>query len=220
MYACLDTETSMYSKDSKGKPTSNFMTDKILTIGLKYPNQEVIGLAQDHMPKGWLDGVTVLIIFHANFDLKFIWGNEELQEAFKRGLRVFDPQLVEYVLTGQQHKYPALRDIAVNKYGCKPRIKHIEGKLTQNVSIEELLIDVKNDALDLEQIALQQLKLVKDSGKYELIKARHDGLLALVECEVNGMMIDRIKFEKNKAELELDIANTQIEFYDLIGKYV
>lgn len=217
-YAVLDLETTMSEKGPKGK--SDPFYDRILTIGLKYyarvypntSNSDINGigwmnktthaLAQDYMPEGWLDGIDLIIGHNLAFDLQFIWRNDELQQFFIRGGRIWDTQLVEYILSGQRHKYPALRDIAVNKYGCAERVKHIEGRNTEEVPIELLLEDVQNDVLDTEQVALQQLKLVKQEGMLGLIYTQMDARLATIEMEFNGFKVSNETLEANQKELE------------------
>ena len=207
MFVVLDLETSM---TSKGIHTSDPFFDKILTIGLKYqgggkdPSEYFLeSLAQDYVPEGWLEGVDLIILHNAAFDLKFIWRNDELQDFFRKGGRIWDTQLVEYILSGQRHKYPALRDIAVHKYRCLERIKHIEGRLTQDVPIELLLEDVRNDVLDTEAVALQQLKIAKQEGVMGLILTQMDARLATIEMEFNGFKVDSDILRKNQEALEV-----------------
>lgn len=121
---------------------------------------------------------------------------------------VYDTQLAQFLLSGQLHKYPALRDCAVNLYGLPEREKLLEkykiGKTldTTKIPIEELEIDVKNDALDTEGIALKQVKLLKQKQMYDLAKTQFESLLATTEMEFNGMFINRDILEKNKQNLQ------------------
>lgn len=74
----------------------------------------------------FLDNTDIIVGHNIKFDLLYLWKLPKLQEWLSRGGRIWDTQLAEYMLSGQQHKYPALRDIAVNKYGCKEREKRME----------------------------------------------------------------------------------------------
>lgn len=231
MYVVLDLETSMLLK---GVHTSDPFFDKILTIGLKYqkaigsgqfdrelpPNeyiQDTFALAQDYMPERWLDGVDLLIGHNLAFDLKFIWRNDELQDFFARGGRIWCTQLVEYILSGQRHKYPGLRDIAISKYGRMERIKNLEGRLTQDMPIELLLEDVRNDVLDTEAVALQQAKIAKKEGMLGLILTQMDARLATIEMEYNGFKVDKEVLEQNQKELEAKLKPLS-EQIDLIAQ--
>lgn len=215
-----------------------------------------------------LANIDIIIGHNLTFDLLYLWQYKELQDFFKRGGRVWDTMITEYILTGQEHTYPGLRDIAVNKYGCPPRDKLMEEywdkdtikvldwsskkilytfpknttneeiakfldnkKVSHSVDIihgsidtkdiprELVLEDVKNDVLDTERVALHQLKIARKNGQYELIRARMDGLLAQIECEYNGMYIDRQKFLHNKETLEFELQIVKSKLEELVGKY-
>lgn len=226
-YVVLDLETSMRQRDERGKSGSDPLKgDVILTIGLKYrgggknPSEHFLqALSQDYMPKGWLQGIDLIIAHNACFDLKFIWRNDELQDFFKNGGRIWDTQLVEYILSGQRHKYPALRDIATNKYGCAERIKHIEGRNTEEVPIELLLEDVRNDVLDTEVIALAQAKQAKKEGMMGLLKTQMDARLCTIEMEINGFQVDKEILQANQKELEEQLNPLLEEIAGLAKKY-
>ncbi len=221
MYLVLDLETSCEEKHGrKGSPFFN----RILCIGLKYQGIEAKGLNQDYMPKGWLDKVNVLIGHNIKYDLLYLWKNEELQNAFKRGLRIWDTQLCEYMLSGQQHKYPALRDIAVRKYGCKNRVKHIEqgfeqGLDTTQIDIKLLLEDVTNDVLDTESVAITQLKLTKKEEMYTLVCAQMEGLLATTEMEFNGMYVNKDILFLNKLDLQEELHKNKVSLNTIVRLY-
>ncbi len=220
MYLIVDLETSMhggYKKDS------NPFIDEVLCHGLLYQNKTLV--TETSKPKeGWLKDVTILIGHNIKFDLMFLWNDEKLQHGFKNGLKIWDTQLAEYILSGQEHKYPALRDIAVNKYGQAPRIKNIEvskkdGVLTHNMPIEALLTDVRNDVIDTEAIALQQVKKAKANGMYNLIVTQMDSLLATTEMEMNGLYINEERLTRHHEILQARLDNTNSELADIISKH-
>lgn len=239
MYLTLDLETS--SKEAYGKK-ANYTCNKILCIGLKYqkkigtgqfdrsfpePNEyieDLFALEGDVFPNGWLKDVTIIILHNAAFDLKFIWRLEELQEFFKRGGRIWDTAAAEFIISKQQHKFPKLRDIAVNKYGCEFREKNIEkffesGLDTTDADIELLLEDVKNDVMDTEAVALQQLKISKEQGTFNLIAARMDSLLATIEMEYNGIPVNYNVFYKNKKLLTDELESCKVELQEYVNRY-
>lgn len=218
-YVILDTETTMLQVNAKGKHYSDpLLGDTILTIGLKYKDR-LESYTQDYMPKGWLEGIDLIIGHNLSFDLKFIWRNDELQAFFRRGGRIWDTQLVEYILSGQRHKYPALRDIAVNKYSRPERVKHIEGRLTQETPIELLLEDVRNDVLDTEAIALAQARIAKEEGMTGLIQSQMDGRLCTIEEEYNGFKVNQDLMQKNSDEIEEKLIPLHEEIEELGRKY-
>jgi len=234
MYLVFDAETTM--RGGFGRDSNPFI-DKILCTGYKYQKPKLLGYnaidallgnyqptdlfstKQDYPLPGFLNDVDTLIGHNIKFDLLFIWRSHELQNYLKRGGRIWDTQLAEYLLSGQRHKYPALRDIAVNRYGCRERVKHLEGKNTEEVPIELLLEDVRNDVLDTEAVALQQAKLTKEKQMHALCKTQMEGLLATTEMEFNGMYIDKQKLLENKAVLQNEYDNALRELMLLVNKH-
>lgn len=215
-YLVLDLETT--SKTVK-KRKGNFIYNTILCSGYKYQNKEAYSSDKDYITKGFLSDVNRIIGHNIKYDLLHIWRNEELQSYFKTGGQVWDTQLTEYILSGQLFKYPGLRSIAVDRYGCKERSKNLEaykiGKDldTTLIPIEELLEDVQGDVLDTEQVALGQLKLCKENGMMHLVKAQMDAILATTEMEFNGMYINKKILQANKEHFVslLEEANKNIQ---------
>lgn len=221
MYVVFDMETS--SKE-KYKRKANPFYNRILCIGLKYQGKEAVGLSQDYMPRGWLEGVTVIIGHNISFDLSYIWRDEELQEFFRSGGRVWDTASAEFIISKQEHKFPKLRDIATQKYGCPERVKNIEklfesGLETTDGDISLLLEDVKNDVLDTEAVALQQVKISKQQGTFNLIQARMDSLLATIEMSHSGVKVDLEVLLKNRNQLTEELEKCKLELNKLVEKY-
>ncbi len=232
-FVTLDLETS--SKEMYGRKANNFY-NKILCIGLKYqkptynikgtlwPAETLYGLPQDYLPQGVFKDVDLIIGHNINFDLLYLWRDPQLQDFFKRGGRIWCTAAAEFIISKQQHKFPKLRDIAVQKYGCKERVKNIEklfesGLDTTDGDIELLLEDVKNDVIDTEQVALQQAKIAKQQGTFNLIVARMDSLLATCEMQHTGVLIDRQKLQENKLKLQNELDKCELELNDMIQKY-
>lgn len=223
MYVILDLETTSEVRYSR---VASPFYNHILAVGLKYQGEEKPRTYyQDHMPKDWLKDVNMIVAHNAKFDLMYLWHLQELQEYFKNGGKVWCTQLAEFMLSGQKHKYPALRDIAVNMYGCPERTKHIEkyklGKFIGMLAVpkEEVLIDVGNDCLDTEQVVKGQVTRAKKLNMYNLIKAEMDALLATTEMEINGFKVDLAVLQRNRAELQAKRDNSNKELMKSVEKY-
>ena len=220
-FVTLDLETS--SKEMYSRKANSFY-NKILCVGLKYKDKEATGLPQDYLPKDVFKDVNLIIGHNLSFDMMYLWRDEQLQEFFKRGGRIWDTAAAEFIISKQQHKFPKLRDIAVQKYGCKERVKNIEklfesGLETTDGDIELLLEDVKNDVLDTEQVALQQVKIAKEQGTFNLVVARMDSLLATCEMSYNGILVDKQTLTENRTKLQLELDECKVELDQLVQKY-
>lgn len=207
-YVVLDLET--ITKEHLGR-TASFLVNDIVAVGFKHQNEKQ---ARSYYKSGVefqeIKFINVLVGHNIKFDLLYLWKYEEFQDYLARGGKIWCTQLAEYILSGQQHKYPALRDIAVNKYGCKEREKVMEkywdqGICTSQIPEELVRYDVENDVLDTEKVMLGQIKLLKKDGMFNLALEMMEGLLATTEMEYNGIYINQEIMNKNQQTLEKEL---------------
>lgn len=183
---------------------------------------------QEVLQEKWLNRVDLLVGHNIKFDLLYTWKYKYFQDWLKVGGQIFDTSVAEYMITGQQHKYPKLRDIAVNKYGCPKRIKHLDNLLFENKNSqyklvselpEELVLeDVRNDVIDTEQVFLQQLEIMERMKILPLFKGEMDALLATTEMEWNGIYCNRRVLEEHETKLEQRVQHLKHQLLEKVGK--
>jgi DNA polymerase I-like protein with 3'-5' exonuclease and polymerase domains len=128
-YVVLDTETG--AEEFLGRKGS-FWVNPVIALGLKPYDQDASAHYYNFTPTDsdiipFIAPYNVLVAFNAKFDLLHLWKHESLQEWLKdQNNKIYDPQYVEYILSGQNYTYPSLRDTAVNRYGLAERTKWIE----------------------------------------------------------------------------------------------
>ncbi len=140
-YVVLDLETT--TKEIF-KRKGNFLFNEIIAASCKTLESHYTYYHTDNLLNNifkCLNKVDVIVGHNIKYDLLYLWKYPELQEFFKRGGKIWDTQLAEYILTGQQAKFSALRDLAVNTYGCKEREKYMENYWEKNL-MEWLLIEI------------------------------------------------------------------------------
>lgn len=212
MYIVLDLETT--TRKEHGRKANPFY-NKIVGVGYKCSAGEIAHAAIENKPyEGCFNQPKCLIGFNFKFDMLYLWENKEFQDYLKRGGKVFCCQIAEYTLTGQQHKFPALRDVAVNRYGCKPRKKQMEEYWDKGIDTSEIpkdlvLEDVKQDVLDTEQVYLKQVKQARKQGMLTLINLQMPALLACTEFEFNGMYVNKEIMTKNKKVLQTQLTEVK-----------
>lgn len=168
--------------------------------------------------------ITTMIGFNFKFDLLHLWKFEGIQDWLKAGGKVFDCQYAEYLLSGQQKKYPALRDTCVNGYGIEERDKYMEaywekGFLTHQIPKEIVFKDVMNDVQDTEKLAFKQVEKAKNLGMWELLQSQMDAVLATTEMEYNGIYVNKEILERNKQELQQQLDEVDRELNELCKDY-
>lgn len=224
-YCVLDLETgTKTSYGRKGNPWLN----NIVAVGWKR-NDMPIPNSCYYTDFGFpnlsiIKSTDILIGHNIKFDLLYLWKDSSIQTLLKQGLKIWDTQLVEYMLTGQQVKYASLRDIAVNKYNCPVREKLMEEywakKIdTKDIPKEVVLLDVMNDVKDTESIYLQQVVKADALHMTTLINLIMDSLLATTEMEYNGIYIDKQIIHENQHMLEQQTLAVAAESKDIITKY-
>ncbi len=235
-YICLDLETT--TKTSHKRTANPLDSDnKIIAIGSKLPGEEAhaeyVNYTVYDPDYGYGPGVQdfetrqeIIVGHNIKFDLLYLWKYKGVQKFIKEGGKIWDTQLAEYYLTGQQTRWYdcSLRNLAVNKYGCQERQKKMEeywdkGIDTSEIPKELVLEDVLNDVLDTEQIYLQQLEEAQKLNMLPLLKTVMNELLTTTEIEYNGMYIDRQIFDKNKGQLEQELIKAEEEFIKLVKGY-
>lgn len=171
-YIALDIENN--SSNQYGRKAGNFLFDPIVAIGLCNEKETRSEYIYPNKIKELKIDEDVIVGFNIKHDLLFLWHLDSLQHFFKRGGRIWDCQYAEYVLSGHQHKYPALRDIAVSKYGCKERQKHIDNLLFKRDNLKDTGLwtfyeDLFASYKALFSIALNDIKQVSDIP-YQLVQ--------------------------------------------------
>lgn len=229
-YLVLDLETGC--KEQYGRKGNPFI-NKIAAVGFVVQGEEVRAIdlracSSDDTINGhlndWLFNIKVLVGHNIKFDLLYLWKYEAFQKWLSSGGKIWDTQLAEYMLSGQTHKYPALRDIAVNKYECVEREKLMEtywdrGIDTFDIPIEFVLQDVLNDVLDTQHVLLQQVALSKKEDMYDLIREEMEGLLATTEMEYNGVYVNKEIFNNNKNNVIYQIDEITQELRVLVERH-
>jgi DNA polymerase I-like protein with 3'-5' exonuclease and polymerase domains len=223
MYLVLDLETTISSLYNK---CPNPYFQRILCYGFKEEHKNFPdAFSDDKLGERFTALNPSLVIGHnLKYDLLHIWKEDWCQKWLLDGGKIWDTQLVEYILTGQQAKYSALRKLAVEKYNRKERPKNLEDGLAakmkmEDMPIEWLLDDVTNDVADTEAIYLKQLETARDQKQLTLIHNHMDALLATTEMQVNGMYVNQEILQTNKANLEAQLDVLRESIGELIKPY-
>lgn len=208
----LDVETTIHAN---GNPFSE--RNKLCYVGLNYNNvSSLFDIEYSGNPyreqlnsiQNVLDNDAILVGFNIKFDLHWIrkYGINFMDK------RVWDCQLVHFILTNQQNPYPSLNGVAEH-YGLGSKLDVVATEYWGN-GIDT--IDVPKDIL--EQYLEQDLILTKQvfEKQYEevmslpierqrLISLHNQDLLVLEEMEYNGILFDEDRSLELGALLEKEV---------------
>lgn len=223
-YCCLDLECGTTEKFGR---VSHFMYNDIIAIGTKcshisephvtylYPNAlQDLDIKED-----------ILVMHNAKYDMLYIWSNPGFQRFLAHGGKVFCTMLAEYYLSGQELRFPGLRETA-ERYGCKAREKRMEpywerGVDTMDIPKDVVLNDLYWDVMDTEQVYLSQLSRLQQVTPQmsRLLEVQNNLILATTEMEYNGMYVNKQVLLDNMATLESELTEKTQRLAGVVKKY-
>jgi DNA polymerase I-like protein with 3'-5' exonuclease and polymerase domains len=220
MITTFDCETSV---SNKGNPfdTSNklcyagFKTgSSIKLFDVEYSDAPCDALGMQEI----LNNTTLLVAFNAKFDLHWI-KNYGLNFST---LRVWDCQLVHFILSNQKDTYPSLNDVAAY-YGLGTKLDvvasqywdmGIDTPLIPKQILEEYLI---GDLELTEQVYYKQVEELEQRPHLKrLVSLHNQDLKVLQEMEYNGLLYDHVKSEELANAIDKDIQELDL----LLASYV
>jgi DNA polymerase I-like protein with 3'-5' exonuclease and polymerase domains len=165
-----------------------------------------------------VDACDLIIGFNLKFDLHWI-RRYGIHYSTKR---VWDCQLVHFILTGQSQSYPSLNGVAAY-YGLDSKLDVVSTEYWKNgIDTPDVPEDILRDYLqkDLElthQVYLKQLKEVKASSPQlqRLISLHNQDLTVLEEMEYNGLLFD----EDHSNELAKNLTEQIKTLDDILFEY-
>jgi DNA polymerase I-like protein with 3'-5' exonuclease and polymerase domains len=207
-YLVVDVETTI---SNKGNPFDR--TNKLCYIGT---NNALYEIEYSNTPyKNSLDeiqnqisSVETLVGFNIKFDLHWL-KKYHLDFSSKR---IWDCQLVHFILTGQVDPFPSLNKVC-EYYGLESKLNVVSEEYwknkidTPNIPKELLEEYLSQDIKLTEQVYLKQLEQLETVPHLKkLISLHNQDLLVLQEMEFNGLLYDVNKSveEGTKLNAELD----------------
>lgn len=217
----LDVETTI---SNKGNPFDE--SNKLCYVGLRSNTMSSVHpIEYSDQPYGTelrsiqstIDDSELLIGFNIKFDLHWI---RRYGITFNTK-RIWDCQLVHFILTGQTASYPSLNGVAAYyDLGSKLDVVSTEywknGIDTPDIP-EEILVDYLRGDLDLTyQVYLKQLEEVEKASPQlkRLISLHNQDLLVLEEMEYNGLVFDEVKCTELGEELTVQIKRLDDILFD------
>lgn len=214
-YLILDVETTT---SNKGNPFDE--TNKLCYVGLKGNpsfDRNLYDIEYSDTPYTYelleiqnaIQDSKLLVGFNIKFDLH--WLKRYLVDF--SNVRIWDCQLVHFILTGQENSYPSLNDVA-QYYGFDLKLDVVSEQYWKN-GIDtkdiprEILEEYLQGDLDLtEKVYLAQLEDVSKCSKQmqRLISLHNQDLIVLQEMEYNGLLFNTQEANRLAEETKTHIA--------------
>jgi DNA polymerase I-like protein with 3'-5' exonuclease and polymerase domains len=172
-----------------------------------------------------LDECAIMVCHNAAFEIKwFLSKYREVFERFiKKGGRVLDTAMAEYLLSHQTELYPSLDETAP-KYGGTHKIDGVkilwqQGALTSEIDRDLLIEYLAGPSGDIDNTGIAfygQMQRLNEAGMWRMFLERCDSVLAFAYCEWFGLFVNKDVAEKNRVEQEAEIARMTVELEKLL----
>ena len=207
----LDVETTI---SNKGNPFDE--TNKLCYVGLLDTSHNLFSIEYNDQPykkhleeiQSRITNAEVLVGFNLKFDLHWLrkYGINFM------GKRLWDCQLVHFILTGQQYPYPSLNSVSAY-YNLGSKLDVVATEYWSNkIDTPNIPADILEEYL-LGDLQLTQKVYEKQQEEFalctkpmqRLISLHNQDLMVLQEMEYNGLIFDETKSTELGKELQTQI---------------
>ena len=207
----LDVETTI---SNKGNPFDK--TNKLCYVGLLDTSHNLFSIEYNDQPykkhleeiQSRITNAEVLVGFNLKFDLHWLrkYGINFM------GKRLWDCQLVHFILTGQQYPYPSLNSVSAY-YNLGSKLDVVATEYWSNkIDTPNIPADILEEYL-LGDLQLTQKVYEKQQEEFalctkpmqRLISLHNQDLMVLQEMEYNGLIFDETKSTELGKELQTQI---------------
>lgn len=195
----LDLETTIRNTIGKNKASSFCPDNKLVCIGLKKLDKDphVIDPSAIADFTKWMESQGSVLMIGQNIKFDLLWLMRQYPDL-RWNLHkfcVWDTQLAEYLITGQEHKMASLDELAM-KYGGTLKDDRIKEFWKAGVDTTEIPWGMleeyqKYDVINTEIVFLEQFDQIVAQGQLFLMMSQCDALLATTEMEYNGMKFNK-----------------------------
>lgn len=222
-YLSFDCETSI-GKTIHGPTFRDAENDIYTYIYANHPDEVVIehsstGMGRTLTPSlgKAIDSAQVIVGHNLSFDLCYIWQTEEVRNFILKGGKIWDTQLAEYLLTGQQHSFASLGELQLKYLGVKEKPNRISYLYKKGVGADKIVqarrrcpklfalyeIYCVSDGATPLKILKAQLAKAKEMGMTNIIEMYNDYLLSIINMTCTGIKVDIKQTEKTLVEFNL-----------------
>lgn len=222
-YIVIDTETTIKCPIGSNKASPFWPGNYIVVLGWYKEGERKIATDYSIRPNfhHFLDDNYLYVGQNIPFDLMHLYvASKGRQREQMRTRQIWDIGLAEYLLTGQQHKWPSLDDMS-RKYVLPVKDAVMKAywdadTQTEDIPKDQIIPYNEQDVDNTHKIFKEQFAEAYRTGKLPLIKSQMEALLGYTEMMWNGMAVDRKYLIIAITELEKKINDTMVDFNDTV----
>ena len=211
----IDTETTMNGNSDIGLAHPMCPVNRAVLTGCKDEFGLAVMPGLTHFPEQRCDFV---VGHNLPFDLLYMYKMDN-KEVFQK-CRLWDTQLAEYLLSGQQARWASLDQLAV-KYGLPLKEDKIKkyfeaGIGADKIPLAELRPYLEQDVANTEAIARIQIAKAAELGMLPQMISQMEALHATTEMMWNGMHVDKAELDRYTVEVVNEYANTKLDLSAIV----
>ena len=226
MFAAIDVETTLNGNEDVGLAHPMHPDNRIVAYGLlsgdfsmaTYESKEFWGVLNSLKPQVIFCGHNI------SFDLMYLYEEDEKYKTFFQDSRIWDTQLAEYILSGQQTKFSSLDELSI-QYGLPVKDDAIKkyfqaGMGSEYIPKDELTPYLLQDIANTKAIALLQYERALESNQLVLISSQMGALHATTDMMFNGLHIDTTALDKYTVEVVNEYVEVKLDLEELAKDHI
>lgn len=215
----LDVETTLNAPEDMGKSHPMHPKNYIVLLGTMSSKGDgkIISLHETLMLSGLIEDIAhfkpdFIVGCNISFDLLYCYAagrgmpeGKNYAKLILQEQRLWDIQLAEYLLTGQQSKWASLDEMSL-KYGLPVKDDAVTKYFAAGIGAEKVPMVLlkpylQQDLENTEAIAIKQMELATTAKMFDLIISQMEALHATTEMMFNGLAFDETYFRTYTVEV-------------------
>lgn len=216
----LDVETTLNAPEAFGLAHPMHPFNSIVFLGTKLSGKDPLIFTEsfsEHLIVAIdLNKPDFIVGSNMSFDLLYLLRHTKSLEQRKiiQSQRLWDIQLAEYLLTGQQAKWASLDEMSI-KYGLPIKDSKVSDYFAQGIGSDKIdpaiiIPYLTQDVCNTEAIAMLQMESATKSNQLDLFLSQMEALHCTTEMMFNGLEVDIQTFKDYTVEVATTYADTKV----------
>lgn len=216
----LDVETTLNAPEAFGLAHPMHPFNSIVFLGTKLSGKDPLIFTEsfsEHLIVAIdLNKPDFIVGSNMSFDLLYLLRHTKSLEQRKiiQSQRLWDIQLAEYLLTGQQAKWASLDEMSI-KYELPIKDSKVSDYFAQGIGSDKIdpaiiIPYLTQDVCNTEAIAMLQMESATKSNQLDLFLSQMEALHCTTEMMFNGLEVDIQTFKDYTVEVATTYADTKV----------
>ena len=226
-FIAIDVETTLNGDPDIGLAHPMHPDNKVVLFGAAGNGKTYVTDYDYDFPIETASGVHTNLVYcghNFSFDLMYLYKTASRFKKYFQTQRIWDTQLAEYILSGQQDKFSSLDELSI-KYGLPLKDDTIKkyfkaGLGSDKIPRKELQPYLEQDVVNTQAIAVMQWHKAVEQNQLALIESQMEALHATTEMQFNGLHVDKKALDNYTIDVVADYCTVRVALEELIEEFV